>query len=153
MKLLKLTSIVIGSLLLCILIYFGVIVGNKLYKANEFKKSLNGTVLDQNFTFEDIQNGKKLQKGQIYSKTKIELSQIPSVWAKFTENDTLKENYKHLERLDFYAVVYKSDSQLVNGILTVPKKEGHYPVVIFNRGGNKEEGTMAKAKILFSLIV
>ncbi|WP_375580092.1 prolyl oligopeptidase family serine peptidase [Marivirga tractuosa] len=50
-------------------------------------------------------------------------------------------------------IVYKSDSLLVNGIIAEPKKEGKFPVIIFNRGGNKEIGKVAKAKTLFTLVL
>jgi hypothetical protein len=41
---------------------------------------------------------------------------------------------------------------LVNGIIAELKKEGKFPAIIFNRGGNKEIGKIAKAKTLHTLI-
>tara|TARA_R110002111_G_scaffold40501_2_gene75772 strand:+ start:493 stop:1389 length:897 start_codon:yes stop_codon:yes gene_type:complete len=75
------------------------------------------------------------QNGKILSKKLIDISLLP-YWYQFSENDTLKSNYKYLNKLDFYAITYQSDSSIVKGIIIEPKKEGIYPVVIFNRGGN-----------------
>lgn len=38
------------------------------------------------------------------------------------------------------AISYWSDSILVKGVLLEPLKPGHYPVIIFNRGGNRSFG-------------
>jgi dipeptidyl aminopeptidase/acylaminoacyl peptidase len=43
-----------------------------------------------------------------------------------------------LSTVNFYHITYLSDRLKVKGYLAVPKKEGKYPCVIFNRGGNKE---------------
>ena len=75
------------------------------------------------------------QNGKLLSKKLIDISSSP-YWYQFSENDTLKTNYKHLNNIDFYAITYQSDSSIVKGITVEPKKEGVFPVVIFNRGGN-----------------
>jgi len=75
------------------------------------------------------------QNGKLLSKKLIDISSS-SYWHQFSENDTLKANYKYLDKLDFYAITYQSDSSIVKGITVEPKKEGVFPVVIFNRGGN-----------------
>lgn len=40
--------------------------------------------------------------------------------------------------INFYHITYLSDGLKVKGYLAVPKKDGKYPCVIYNRGGNKE---------------
>ena len=75
------------------------------------------------------------QNGKLLSKELIDISSSP-YWYQFSENDTLKTNYKHLNNLNFFAITYQSDSSIVKGITVEPKKEGVFPVVIFNRGGN-----------------
>lgn len=75
------------------------------------------------------------QNGKLLSKNIIDIKSTP-YWYQFSENDTLKTNYKYLNELDFYAITYQSDSSIVKGITIEPKKEGVFPVVIFNRGGN-----------------
>lgn len=116
-------------------------------------ESLNHTVLAIPIAPADLQEAKNLPQGQIQSKTLIHLSEIKPLWKKIAENDTLKNNFKHLNHINFFAITYKSDSLLVNGIIAEPKKDGKYPVIIFNRGGNKEIGKTAKAKTLYSLIL
>lgn len=88
------------------------------------------------------------QNGKLISKKLIDISSSP-YWYKFSENDTLKTNYKYLDKLNFYAINYQSDSSIVKGIIVEPKKEGTYPVVIFNRGGNIDYGELD----VFTLII
>lgn len=66
----------------------------------------------------------------------VDISQTP-IWNKISENDILISDFEYLNRLSFYSITYQSDNLIVNGILVEPKKEGIYPVVIFNRGGNR----------------
>lgn len=75
------------------------------------------------------------QNGKLLSKELIDISTTP-YWYKFSGNDTLKTKYNYLNKLNFYAIIYQSDSSIVRGITVEPKKEGVFPVVIFNRGGN-----------------
>ncbi|WP_196896219.1 alpha/beta hydrolase family protein [Aureivirga marina] len=92
------------------------------------------------------------QNGKIQSKKHLDLSKF-KFWKTFTKEDgTLKEKYKHLDKIDFHVISYKSDEHIVSGIIAEPKKEGKFPVIIFNRGGNKEIGNRAKMKTLFSMI-
>lgn len=81
------------------------------------------------------------QNGKIISKTIVDLSKTP-IWKRISINDSLTNEYKYLNKLNFYFIKYKSDELEVNGILLEPKKEGKYPVVIFNRGGNREFGRL-----------
>jgi dipeptidyl aminopeptidase/acylaminoacyl peptidase len=77
------------------------------------------------------------QNGKILSKKSIDLKQ-EKFWNGISENDTLTSKYQHLNHLNFYYLKYLSDSIVVDGYLIEPKKEGKYPVVIFNRGGNRD---------------
>ena len=76
------------------------------------------------------------QNGKILSKQLVDLSKTP-IWKHISENNQLSANYEYLNTLDFFFITYLSDSLKVHGILVEPKKEGIYPVVIFNRGGNR----------------
>ncbi|WP_408031166.1 alpha/beta hydrolase family protein [Tenacibaculum xiamenense] len=49
-----------------------------------------------------------------------------------------KDIYKSIDDVELYAIQYLSDSLKVNGFLMKPKKQGKYPCIIFNRGGNRE---------------
>ena len=92
------------------------------------------------------------QNGKIQSKELINFSEIPALWNKLSENNTLKDDFKHLDNLNFYFITYTSDDNLVNGIIAEPKTEGKFPVIIFNRGGNKQVGKKSKLKTLFTVI-
>ena len=124
----------------------------KKYAYSRDIESLNNTVLGIEISATDLEEASTLQQGQIQSKRLIDLSTIEPLWRKFTKNNVLKNDFKYLEDIDFFAITYKSDSLLVNGIIAEPKKEGKFPVIIFNRGGNKEIGKEAKLKTLYSLI-
>ncbi|MBB6463588.1 alpha/beta hydrolase family protein [Flammeovirga kamogawensis] len=152
MKTIQRLSIFIGTILLIICLFFGFKIGKVYYKAFSIQFDLMNTSLDNEITSIDYQKGKKLKNGEILSKVKLDITTLPPIWNKVSENNVLLEKYAHLARINFYAIVYKSDALLVNGIVAAPKKKGNFPVIIFNRGGNKEVGVMSKAKILFSLI-
>ncbi|MDF4202169.1 prolyl oligopeptidase family serine peptidase [Maribacter sp. SA7] len=77
------------------------------------------------------------QNGKLISKKVIDITDTP-VWNRISENNILKEEFDHLEKLDFFSITYQSDSLVIKGILVEPKIEGVYPVVIFNRGGNRD---------------
>ncbi len=93
------------------------------------------------FNFSFAQNGKLL------SKKLVDISQTP-FWNKISENDTLISDFQYLNKLDFYFITYESDSIKVNGILIEPKKEGKYPVVVFNRGGNRDFARLTIATMI-----
>ncbi len=88
------------------------------------------------------------QNGKLLDKKLIDISLTP-YWYQFSENDTLKTNYKYLDQLDFYAITYQSDSSIVKGITIEPKKEGAFPVVIFNRGGNAKFATLDVSTLIY----
>lgn len=52
------------------------------------------------------------------------------------------EKFKFLNEVNIYFLRYISDGLLVTGFLVKPKKEGKYPCVLFNRGGNREYGSL-----------
>ncbi|MGH1338953.1 MAG: alpha/beta hydrolase family protein [Aureispira sp.] len=152
MKTIKKLSIFLGVLIIIGVLFLGFKFGSKYYQSYQNNKALSNTVLDVPIDRTDSEKIKNLNNGQILSKTKIDLSEIPPIWNKVSEGGSLITNYQHLAKINFYVIVYKSDSLLVNGIIAEPKEEGTFPVIIFNRGGNKEIGKMAKAKTLHSLI-
>jgi dipeptidyl aminopeptidase/acylaminoacyl peptidase len=76
------------------------------------------------------------QDGRLLSKKEIDIS-TTDLWDKISQNDKLNSNLEHLNELNFYSITYQSDKLKVKGLIIEPKKEGKYPVVIFNRGGNR----------------
>lgn len=76
------------------------------------------------------------QNGKILLKTHVRLS-AESFWKNITEEGILKANYQYLDSLNFYEITYLSDSIPVKGYIVEPKTTGKYPVILFNRGGNR----------------
>ena len=152
MKVFKRVVKLMGILILILCSFIGVKFIMKKHAHFKDIESLNNTVLGIEINASDLKGAKTLEQGQILSKRIIELSTIDPLWRKITENNVLKSDFKYLDEIDFFAITYKSDSLLVNGIIAEPKREGKFPVIIFNRGGNKEIGKEAKLKTLFSLI-
>ncbi len=152
MKTFKRIGIFIGILLIAFCFLIGFKFGNKYYSSYQNEKELSNTILDKEIHDIDLHRAQKLKSGQILLKERINLSEIPPIWNKISENNSLITDFEYLEQINFFLIVYKSDSILVNGIIAEPKRDGNFPVIIFNRGGNKEIGKMAKAKTLFTLV-
>ena len=56
-----------------------------------------------------------------------------------------KEEYRYMDSIDMYKISYLSDGLKIMGLLVKPKAEGHYPCIIYNRGGNREFGALKMA--------
>ena len=54
----------------------------------------------------------------------------------YTLSDTIPGIAPLMNTVQFYRITYVSDGLKIKGYLAIPKKEGVYPAVIFNRGGN-----------------
>ncbi len=59
-----------------------------------------------------------------------------------SEKKQWKEEYQYLDSIHVYRITYLSDGLKINGLLAVPKKSGKFPCVIFNRGGNRNFGSL-----------
>ncbi|MBO0593997.1 prolyl oligopeptidase family serine peptidase [Cellulophaga sp. E16_2] len=77
------------------------------------------------------------QNGKLISKNLVDISNTP-IWNRISQDNVLHSDFEHLKKLDCYSITYESDGQKVRGLLIEPKKKGKYPVVIFNRGGNRD---------------
>jgi len=64
---------------------------------------------------------------------------------------TWKEKYNYLDNINMYVITYLSDGLKVKGYLIKPKKEGKYPCIIYNRGGNRNFGSLKIAHGIFTL--
>lgn len=87
------------------------------------------------------------QNGKLLSKKLVDISKTP-VWNRISQDNELKPNFEHLNNLDLYFITYQSDSLKVRGLLIEPKNQGKYPVVIFNRGGNRDFGRLTVATMI-----
>lgn len=81
------------------------------------------------------------QNGKLLSKKLVDISKTP-IWGKISQDNELHSDFEHLNSLDFFFITYESDKLIVKGILVEPKEEGVFPVVIFNRGGNRDFGEL-----------
>ncbi len=58
------------------------------------------------------------------------------------EKTTFLDTYKPIANVDVYELFYESDGHKIQAFAAVPKAEGTYPVIIFNRGGNRDLGAL-----------
>jgi len=87
------------------------------------------------------------QNGKLISKNLVDISKTP-IWNRISQDNELKSDFEHLKKLEFYFITYESDNQKVRGLLIEPKKDGKYPAVIFNRGGNRDFGRLTVATMI-----
>jgi len=59
----------------------------------------------------------------------------------------IKEN--RVKNCKYYRIRYLSDGLEVVGFIIRPKEKGNYPVIIFNRGGNREYGKVNKQHLVW----
>lgn len=83
----------------------------------------------------------------ILSKKRIDLKQIPH-WTTVSKNDTLMDKYSYLDSLNFYFIKYRSDSFIINGFIVEPISGTKLPVLLFNRGGNREFGALTVGALI-----
>ncbi|WP_190809107.1 S9 family peptidase [Flagellimonas sp. S3867] len=86
------------------------------------------------------------QNGELYHKEKVVL------------HDTIKQKIanrpviqKTVDATQLYSIIYESDGLKIKGYLATPKTEGVYPVIIFNRGGNREFGALNDLRATYIL--
>jgi dipeptidyl aminopeptidase/acylaminoacyl peptidase len=60
----------------------------------------------------------------------------------YAETRTIENEVK------FYKITYMSDGYAVKGYVSTPEKEGKYPCVIFNRGGNRDFSILNEAALI-----
>jgi peptidoglycan-N-acetylglucosamine deacetylase len=92
------------------------------------------------------------QNGCIVSNNTVDVTKT-ELWEIISTNDSLKAEYKFANNLNYAKLVYKSDSLTVDGFVISPKAKGHYPVIIFNRGGNRDFNELTLKMLFFSTAV
>ncbi len=77
------------------------------------------------------------QESVIVEKTKINWKDYPEL---YSNNDRIEfiDEYHFLANVDMYKIIYLSDGLKIESYAAIPKKEGKHPVIIFNRGGNRD---------------
>ncbi|MEQ5790911.1 prolyl oligopeptidase family serine peptidase [Muricauda sp. NFXS6] len=81
------------------------------------------------------------QNGKIISKEPLVLSDSIKI--------RLAKGVPHLDSIQFSEITYLSDGLKVTGYIAEPKKEGVYPCIISNRGGNRDFGKWTPLSIGF----
>lgn len=52
------------------------------------------------------------------------------------------DKFSHIQHVELSEITYYSDDLKIEAFMAAPKKEGKYPVIIFNRGGNRDFGAL-----------
>ena len=89
------------------------------------------------------------QNGRIISNNAINIKTTP-VWNVVANENMLKPEFEHLNQLNFSKITYESDGLEIDGFIIEPKTKGKYPVVIFNRGGNRTFNELTLKMLIFS---
>lgn len=55
------------------------------------------------------------------------------------------DQYGYLEKVTLYRILYRSEGLAITGFMVAPKTDGKFPVVLYNRGGNREFGALLVA--------
>ena len=97
------------------------------------------------------------QNGKIISRQDFELAKYDTLMQRIavTENgkSVYKKAYEYLNTVTLEEIFYESDGLKVKAYLVTPKgsvKDG-YPAIIYNRGGNREFGSLNEYKMVFIL--
>lgn len=72
------------------------------------------------------------------------------LWELISSNGELQSQTEFVNKLSFSKIVYQSDSLKIDGLMGAPKAEGKYPVIIFNRGGNRDYNELSLKMLFFS---
>ena len=73
----------------------------------------------------------------IIEKKKINWEDYPKLYAN-KEEGVFKEKISFLEGIDMYEITYMSDGLKIQAFAAMPNTGGTYPVIVFNRGGNRD---------------
>ncbi|MDU8887224.1 prolyl oligopeptidase family serine peptidase [Yeosuana sp. MJ-SS3] len=86
------------------------------------------------------------QNGKLIAKKAVVFHD--SIQQKFKENASFSEFHS---TTDLFKITYLSDGLKINGYMAQPKESGVYPVIIFNRGGNRDFGSINDIRANFLL--
>lgn len=84
----------------------------------------------------------KAEFGSFENKT---IKQKPVDYTKTPIYNSIKhhpDDYTYLDKVDISSIGHISDGLFLTGLIVEPKQPGKYPVIIFNRGGNRDLGTL-----------
>lgn len=81
------------------------------------------------------------QESLIIEEQKINWQDYPHLYSDNTKS-TFKNKLHFLENIDMHEITYLSDGLKIQAFAAIPKKGGKYPVIIYNRGGNRDFGAL-----------
>ena len=97
------------------------------------------------------------QNGKIISRQAFDITSYDTLMHRIAtkENDNwvYKKDYDYLNNVSLEEIFYESDGLRVKAYLVMPKGtvKGGYPSIIYNRGGNREFGSLNEYKMVFIL--
>ena len=95
------------------------------------------------------------QDGTIINRERLDLMKDPELAKRLLEfkNESwiLKPEFSYLEEVVVEKIIYSSDGLKITGYLAYPVLPDSLPVIIYNRGGNREFGALNPRKIAFIL--
>ncbi len=91
------------------------------------------------------------QNGTITERKVFRWQDDPYISDKISEKGKLKADFQYLKDVIIEEITYESEGLKVKGYIAIPVKEGKYPCIIYNRGGNREFGKLTPAKAVFIL--
>jgi len=93
------------------------------------------------------------QNGQIISEERFQVQSFDTLYQHLSdEKGNLKANYNYLNEVEMKTFFYESDGLKVKGYMAYPKDTlQSCPVIIYNRGGNREFGSLNEYKMAFIL--
>ena len=91
------------------------------------------------------------QNGKITSEEKFSVKSFDTVFKRVTNEEGIYLNkYRYLDEVVMKTFFYESDGLKVKGYMAYPKGTSKkLPVIIYNRGGNREFGNLNKYKMTF----
>lgn len=95
------------------------------------------------------------EKPIIIKKTEINYKDYPIkqyVDSITSKNEVLhKKAFDYIDSIYLFHIIYKSDSLNICGYISMPKKHGSYPCIIYNRGGNKDLNNLKVADVVTTM--
>lgn len=91
------------------------------------------------------------QNGKIISEENFSIKAFDTIFNRVTdEKGNYLDKYQYLDEVVMKTFFYESDGLKVKGYMAYPKDTSKkYPVIIYNRGGNREFGNLNKYKMTF----
>jgi dipeptidyl aminopeptidase/acylaminoacyl peptidase len=79
-----------------------------------------------------------LKEGESFAFEPIDYTKTPI----YKEIKKHPEDYTYLDSVTIYRILYLSEGLKITGLMAAPKSDGKFPVVLYNRGGNREYGSL-----------